>query len=109
MGDFVSAKSFLVWLTSAAGLGVAVPFVMQAVKKYLPLEGWQAFLLTACVAIFLGGGATVLLEYGAFDYVEPYWDLIVAIISVVAGGGVALGSSQLVYHLAPRTGDGENS
>ena len=105
MFDFVTAESFLVWLTSASGLGVAVLFVVKWIKSYLKLEGWQAFLATALVAILLGGGATLLIEYNMFDYIEPYWGLIVAIVSVVAGSGVALGSSQLVYHLAPRTGD----
>ena len=105
MGEFLTAKSFLVWLTSAAGLGVAVTFLMAGIKKYVDLDGWQAFGMVVFLAIVLGGGATLLIEYKMFQYIEEYWGLIIAILSVIAGGGVALGSSQLVYHKAPKTGE----
>jgi len=98
MSEMTTAQEFLLWLTSAAGLGVAVPFIVSLVKKYVKVEGWQAMLLTLLIAIVLGGGAVLVLETGAYVYLEQYWGLIVAVITVV------FGSSQAVYHLAPRTG-----
>lgn len=101
MNDFPTAQTFLLWLTSAAGLGVAVPFLVNFIKKYWKLEGWQALLLTLGVAIVVGGGATLLLQFGMYEYLEDYWGLIVAVITVT------FGSSQAVYHLAPRTSNGK--
>lgn len=92
-----TAQATLVWLTSAAGLGVAVPFVVSFIKRYLKVEGWQALLLTFAVAMLIGGGAMIALETGVYAYFEDYWPLLVAVI------GVTFGSSQLVYHKAPRT------
>lgn len=102
MKEFTTAQAFLVWLTSAAGLGVVVPFVVSLLKSKLKVDGWVAILLTLGVAILFGGGATLVLQFGLFEYVEPYWELIVAIATVV-GSMVTFGSSQVVYHLAPRS------
>ena len=98
MEEMTTAQESLLWLTSAAGLGVAVPFVVNLIKKYIKVESWQAVLLTLLVAIIVGGGAVLVLETGAYVYLEQYWGLIVAVITVV------FGSSQAVYHLAPRSG-----
>jgi len=108
VNELSTAQRFLVWITSTAGLGVAVPFIVGAIKKLWPqLEGWAALLITLGVAVFVGGGATALLELGWYQYLEPYWGVIVAIVSVVLGGGISFGTSQLIYHNAPRTGDGD--
>ena len=97
-----SAQEFLMWLTSAAGLSIVVPFVVNFMKKYINIEGWQAMAMTLLVATALGGGAVLALESGAYKYLEEYWGLIVAVISVAFGG------SQVVYHLAPRSGSGND-
>ena len=103
MSSFLTAQDFLIWLTSAGGLGVAVPFIVSLIKRYWKVEGELAFLLTAVVALVIGGGATLLLQFEVYQYVEQYWGLLLAIIAAISGGVVTLGSSQLVYHLAPRT------
>lgn len=103
MSKFLTAQDFLIWLTSATGLGLAVPFVVNLIKKYWNIDGKLAFLVTVAVAVVVGGGATVLLRYEVYQYIEEYWGLILAIISAISGGAVSLASSQLVYHLAPRT------
>ena len=102
MNEITTAQGFLLWLTSAAGLGVGVTFVVGLIKKLWPqLEGWAAMAVTLGVAILLGGGATLMLQLGVFAYIEPYWGVIVA-IATVAGG---FGTSQLIYHKAPVSGD----
>jgi uncharacterized SAM-binding protein YcdF (DUF218 family) len=104
MSSFLTAQDFLIWLTSASGLGVAVTFIVGLIKRYWEVEGELAFLLTAVVAVVIGGGASLLLQYEVYQYIEQYWGLLLAIIAAVGGGAITLGSSQLVYHLAPRTG-----
>ena len=102
MNEITTAQGFLLWLTSAAGLGVGVTFVVGLIKKLWPqLEGWAAMAVTLGVAILLGGGATLMLQFGVFEYIEPYWGVIVAIATVVGG----FGTSQLIYHKAPVSGD----
>jgi len=103
MSSFLTAQDFLIWLASASGLGVAVPFIVGLIKRYWKVEGELAFLLTVAVAVVIGGGATVLLNFEVYQYVEQYWGLILAVIAAVGGGAITLGSSQLIYHSAPRT------
>lgn len=104
MEELTTAQKFLLWLTSAGGLGVAVTFIVGQIKKLWPeLEGWAALGITLGVAILLGGGATLALQLGWFEYVEPYWSVIVAIATVVGG----FATSQLLYHKAPASGNGQ--
>jgi len=98
MSELTTAQGFLVWLTSTAGLGVGVTFIVGLIKKVWPaLEGWVAMAVTIGVAILLGAGGTLVLELGLFKYIEPYWGVIIAIATVVGG----FGTSQILYHKAP--------
>jgi len=102
MNEITTAQGFMLWLTSAAGLGVAVTFVVGLIKKVWPnLQGWAALGVTIGVAVLLGVGGTLALEFKVFEYIEPYWGVIIAIATVVG----SFGTSQLLYHAAPRTGD----
>ena len=102
MNEITTVQGFLLWLTSAAGLGVGVTFVVGLIKKLLPqLEGWAALGITLGVAILLGGGGTLALQMGWFKHIEPYWSVIVAIATVVG----SFGTSQVLYHKAPISGD----
>lgn len=98
MGEFLTAQSFVVWLTSTAGLGVGVTFLVGLIKKLWPnLEGWAAMAITIGVTILLGVGGTLVLEFGVLEYVEPYWGVIVAIATIIGG----FFTSQAIYHKAP--------
>lgn len=98
MSELTTAQGFFIWLTSTAGLGVAVTFIVGQIKRVWPaLEGWVAMAITIGVTILLGVGGTLALQFGLFEYLEPYWGVIIAIATVVGG----FGTSQVIYHKAP--------
>lgn len=97
MPEFFTFQSFLMWATSAVGLGIIVPFLVGVIKNYVRLEGMAAIGVTLGVSVVVAICGTLLLEYQIYTYIEQYWFLILAVI------GVTFGSSQAVYHLAPRT------
>jgi len=98
MKDFLTVESFLIWIASSGGMGVAVTFIVAQIKKVWPsLDGWYAMAVTIGIAVLLGAGATALLQTGAFQYIEPYWSVIVAVATTVGG----YLTSQLIYHKAP--------
>lgn len=96
-----SAQAFLKFLVSAGGLSVIVIFVTQFIKDKLGWEDVYARVASAVVAVLVGVGASLVLKYELFVYMDEWWPLVVALVAAVFGG------SQLLYHKLPTRNNGE--
>jgi len=93
-------KTFLEWIVSGVGLALFVPYITQAIKKYLKWDGQKAFVLSAAVSLLISIVSFLVLKYEWYLYFEEYWPVLVAWFIAIFGG------SQIIYRIGvPSTGD----